>query len=365
MIRFLDLQELNRPYEANFKKKFNDFMQSGYYIQGNETRQFERDFAQYCGTKHAVGTGNGLDAIRLIFEAYKIQGKLKSGDEVLVPANTYIASILAITQAGLTPVLVAPKLTTYNLDPAQIIPKITSKTKAILGVHLYGLISDWKKIQEITKNRQLLLIEDAAQAHGAVWHGKKAGNLSDAAAFSFYPTKNLGALGDAGAVTTNDKELADVLQKLINYGQEHKYVSRYKGFNSRLDEIQAAFLNVKLQNLDDINRKRRHIARLYSENIRNKKIVLPLFFDNGQHVYHQFVVRIKDREKFRNYLLKHGIETLVHYPVPPHKQEAYREWQDLELTVTEQIHNEVVSLPIRENLNQEEVTYIIEKINRY
>jgi len=365
MIHFLDLKELNRPYKADFQKKFKDFLQSGYYIQGNETRQFEKDFAQYCGTEFAIGTGNGLDAIRLIFEAYKLQGKLKSGDEVLVPANTYIASILAITQANLTPVLVEPKLTTFNLDPSKIHSKISPKTKAILGVHLYGLISDWDKIQEISKSRQLLLIEDAAQAHGAIWRDIKAGNLSDAAAFSYYPTKNLGTLGDGGAVTTNDEELADILQKLKNYGQEQKYVSRYKGFNSRLDEIQAAFLNVKLKQLNDINRKRRDIARFYSENINNKKIALPLFFDNGQHVYHQFIVRVNDREKFRNFLLKHGIETLVHYPVPPHKQEAYLEWQDLELPITEQIHNEVVSLPIRENLKKEEVIYIIEKINRY
>ncbi len=364
MIHFLDLKMLNQKYETEFHQKFKSFLQTGYYIQGKETKAFENNFARYCQTKYAIGTGNGLDAIRLIFEAYKILGLLQPGDEVLAPANTYIASILAISQAGLKPVLVEPKLETYNLDPQNVLNKISPKTKAILGVHLYGRISDWDAIQKIAKAHNLLLIEDAAQSHGAIWKGKKAGNLGHAAAFSFYPTKNLGALGDAGAITTQDSDLAEVLYKLKNYGQSQKYVSQYKGFNSRLDELQAAFLNIKLEYLDQINQKRQKIAQTYLEHLNHNKIILPPFAPKA-HVYHQFVVRTPNREAFREYLLEEGIETLIHYPVPPHQQAAYSEWQSLHLPLTEQIHQEILSLPIRENLTDQEINYIIDKINRY
>jgi len=365
MIKFLDLHTINQKYEAEFLEKFQSFLASGYYIQGTETRKFEENFAKYCGTDYCEGTGNGLDALRLIFEAYKIAGKLQDGDEILVPANTYIASILAITQAGLQPVLVEPDIQTYNLNAQETAKHITQNTKAILAVHLYGLISDWDKLKQLAKQHNLLLIEDAAQAHGAIWRDLKAGNLGDAAAFSFYPTKNLGALGDGGAVTTSDKDLAEIIGQLKNYGQNQKYISRYKGINSRLDEIQAAFLNVKLSYLDQNNQKRKENARLYQQFIQNKKIHLPVADTSGNHVYHQFVIRTRNRKEFREYLLQNGIETLIHYPVPPHKQEAYSEWQQQELPVTEKIHNEVVSLPINESLSIDEIHYIIDKINAY
>ena len=365
MIKFLELQKINQRYEKAFREKFEAFLQSGYYIQGNETRLFEENFARYCGTKYAVGTGNGLDAIRLIFEAYKILGKLQTGDEVLVPANTYIASILAISQADLVPVLVEPDWLTYNLSPESLVQKISSKTKAVLGVHLYGQISAWQEIQQITRDNDLLLIEDAAQAHGAVFQGKKAGSISHAGAFSFYPTKNLGALGDGGAVTTDDDKLAEVIRKLKNYGQEKKYVSKYKGINSRLDEIQAAFLQVKLTYLDEINTKRRKIAAGYLQHINNDKIILPTVKTEEQHVFHQFVVRTKNRDDFKKYLYDNGVESIIHYPVPPHRQAAYREWKNLSFPVTEKIHDEILSIPVRENLTEPEISYIIEKINKY
>ncbi len=365
MIPFLNLKNLNQAYEAAFKQKFEQFLASGYYIQGQESQAFEKAFARYCGTTQAIGVGNGLDAIRLIFEAYKILGQLKSGDEVLVPANTYIASILGINQAGLKPVLIEPDISTYNIDIENIKKQITAKTKAILAVHLYGLISDWNSLSNLAQQHGLLLIEDAAQAHGAQWQNKKAGNLGQAAAFSFYPTKNLGALGDGGAVTTNNDELAAIIRQLKNYGQSEKYVSHYKGINSRLDELQAAFLNVKLPYLDEINRKRQQNALRYIKNVENQHIILPVYPKNNSHIYHQFVIRTTRRDELKAYLAKQGIETIIHYPVPPHKQAAYSEWQHLKLPVTEKIHQEILSLPIRGNLTANELDYIIEKINRF
>ncbi len=364
MIEFLNLNKLNAPFENQFRQKFEQFLSAGNYIESSENQNFENNFAQYCGTEYAIGTGNGLDAIRLILEAYKIKGELQPGDEIIVPANTFIATILAISQAGLTPVLTEPRLTTYNLDPDKVIENITPKTKAIIGVHLYGLISDWDNLQEIARSYGLLLIEDAAQAHGAMWDNKKAGNLGNAAAFSFYPIKNLGALGDGGAVTTSDMALANIIKKLKNYGQEKKYICKYKGFNSRLDELQAAFLNVKLPYLDKSNDKRRQIAATYIEHIKHPEIILPLY-GKKTHVYHQFTVRTANREHFQQYLKRNGIGTMIHYPVPPHKQQAYFEWQKLDLPITEQIHREILSLPVRENLTDEEIEYIIDKINKY
>jgi len=365
MIKFLELNSLNHPYKEEFLQKIPDFLQTGYFIQGKETQNFEKNYAQYCGTQHAIGVGNGLDAIRLILEAYKIMHKLQPGDEILVPANTYVATILAVSHAGLKPVLVEPELSTYNLSGSGLKKHITSKTKAILGVHLYGQITDWTSIEKLAKKYRLLLIEDAAQAHGAIYRKKKAGNISHAAAFSFYPTKNLGALGDAGAVTTNDDELAGIIRKLKNYGQEQKYVSRYKGFNSRLDEIQAVFLNIKLKSLDKINQKRRQIAQKYLQYIDNDKIILPEVQSIEQHVFHQFVIRSTNRDALQEHLLKNGVESLIHYPVPPHRQQAYSEWKDKIFSLTEKISNEVLSIPVRENLSDTEVNQIIEIINKF
>ncbi len=365
MIKFLDLQHINHIYEDKFRKKFESFLSSGYYIQGNEKRLFEEKFAHYCGSRYAIGTGNGLDAIRLLLEAYKITGQLQTGDEILVPANTFIAGILAISQAGLKPVLVEPDPKTYNLNPLEVEKQITGRTKAILGVHLYGQISDWDKLRQIADRHRLLLLEDAAQAHGAVLGDKKAGNLGDAAAFSFYPAKNLGALGDAGAVTTNDTEIAEIVKKLSNYGQESKYINRYKGINSRLDEIQAAFLNVKLDFLDQINQKRREHATLYLKNIGNPNVILPHITDMQAHVFHQFVLRTEQRAKFEKYMMQNGVETLIHYPVAPHKQKAYIEWKNLQLPISEKLHNEVISIPVAEHLTRNEIFAIIEIINRF
>jgi len=365
MIKFLDLKQLNHPYEEEFHKKFEEFINSGYYIQGNETKLFENNFSSYCGTQYAIGTGNGLDAIRLILEAYKIKGLLQKGDEVLVPANTFIATILAVSQAGLILKLIEPNLQTYNINPDNVTKAISTKTKAVIGVHLYGQISEWQSLKKLCQEHQLLLIEDAAQAHGAIYKGKKAGNLGDAAAFSFYPTKNLGALGDAGIITTQDKDLADIIKKLTNYGQEVKYISKYKGFNSRLDEIQATFLNVKLKYLDKNNQKRRRIAQKYLTEINNKKITLPYVEDFSQHIFHQFGLRTRQRDVFQTFLWENGIQTLIHYPVPPHKQAAYNEWKNESLPITEKIHKEIISIPIRENLTQKEIEYIIKIINRF
>ncbi len=366
MIKFLDLKKLNAEYEKLFEKEFKKFIKNGYYINGKSVKSFEQNFASYINTKYSIGVSNGLDAIRLIFEAYKILGKLKTNDEVLVPANTYIASLLGISQAGLVPVPVDVHLDTYNINTNLIVSEITDKTRAIMPVHLYGQAVDMKEIYSIANKHNLLIIEDAAQAHGAKFGEKKCGNLGNVAAFSFYPTKNLGALGDAGAVTTNDTELYDIIQRLKNYGQVEKYVSKYKGFNMRLDEIQAAFLNIKLSFLDKINQKRQEIAKYYLENIHNKHIILPVTALNTTHVYHQFVVQVNgSREKFRKYLFDNGIETIIHYPVAPHHQAAYPELKDVYAPATEYLYRRIVSLPMNETLSKSETKKIVEIINKY
>jgi len=374
MIKFLDLKKINEPYETAFQEKLNAVLASGWYILGNEVAAFETNFANYCGTKHCVGVGNGFDALVLIFKGYIQLGKLQKGDEVIVPANTYIASILAILEADLVPVLVEPKLETYNINPDLIFEKITSKTRAILAVHLYGQLAEMDKINEIATQKNLLVIEDAAQAHGAISDFKKAGNISNAAAFSFYPGKNLGALGDAGAVTTNDSALAKTIQSLRNYGSETKYYNDYIGINSRLDELQAAFLNVKLPNLDEENNKRRSIAERYLSEIKNDKIILPtvslrvpitIGTKQSNHVFHLFVIRTKNRDELQQYLLKNGIETVIHYPIPPHKQKALSAWDNLSFPITEKIHNEVLSLPMNPVITMEEADFIIAILNRY
>lgn len=365
MIKFLDIKKINEPYETDFQEKLNAVLQSGCYILGKEVVAFEVNFADYCGTKHCIGVGNGLDALVLIFKGYIQLGKLQKGDEVIVPANTYIASILAILEADLVPVLVEPKLETYNLNPDLISGKITSKTKAILAVHLYGQLAEMDKINKIAIQNNLIVIEDAAQAHGAISDFGKSGNVSNASAFSFYPGKNLGALGDGGAVTTNDDALAKVIQSLRNYGSEAKYYNEYVGVNSRLDELQAAFLNVKLPNLDGENNARKVIAKRYLSEIKNDKITLPLWNLSDNHIFHLFVIRTNKRDELQQYLLENGIQTMIHYPIPPHKQKVFEFWNNLSFPITEKIHNEVLSLPMSTVLTIEEVDFIISILNKY
>jgi dTDP-4-amino-4,6-dideoxygalactose transaminase len=365
MILFLDLHKINERYEVAFQEKLKDVMDGGWYILGEEVQIFETNFANYCGTKHCIGVGSGLDALALIFKGYVELGKLQIGDEVIVPANTYIASTLAILEADLIPVLVEPKLETYNINPDLILEKITSKTKAILAVHLYGQLAEMDAINKIAQLNNLLVIEDAAQAHGAISYFGKSGNLSNAAAFSFYPGKNLGALGDGGAVTTNDSELAKMIKILRNYGSETKYYNDFIGVNSRLDELQAAFLNVKLPHLDEDNNKRKAIAKRYLSDIKNDKITLPFWDFSDNHVFHLFVIRTKNRDELQQYLLENGIQTVIHYPVPPHKQKAFSTWNNLSFPITETIHKEVLSLPMSPVLTIDEVSFVIEILNQY
>lgn len=366
MILFLDLKKANAPYEAAFREKFNEILEKGWYILGDEKAAFESRFAAYCGISHCIGVANGLDALVLIFRAYIELGRLSPGDEVIVPANTYIASMLAIVQAGLMPVPAEPDAASFNLDPAETEKKITPKTKAVLAVHLYGRLADMAALRKISAEHKLLLIEDAAQAHGAAdSKGRKAGNLGHAAAFSFYPAKNLGALGDAGAVTTSDLELARMVRSLHNYGSQSKYVHDHKGVNSRLDEMQAAFLNVKLPFLDTENEKRRAVANKYSEGIDNPLIVLP-DLDTGQaHTFHQFVIRCKKRAELQDFLLENGVQTQIHYPVPPHKQTAFKEGNGLSFPITEAIHREALSLPLSTYLSNAEIAHIVRVLNQF
>ena len=366
MIPFLDLKAINQRFETEFQSSFKRFLESGYYILGSQLKTFEANFAKYCGAKHCIGVGNGLDALRLILEGYKVLGKLKEKDEVLVASNTYIATILAIKQAGLIPVLVEADLNTYNFDLVSLKKSISGKTKAIMPVHLYGQLSPMEAILKISKDNNLLVIEDAAQAHGARnLDGNYAGNLGNAAGFSFYPTKNLGALGDGGAVTTNDDALADVISKLRNYGASTKYVNEILGFNSRLDELQAAFLNCKLPYLDVDNERRRAIAKKYIAEINNEKISLPKYDGSDNHIFHLFVVRVENRNGFIDYLNRNGIGHLIHYPIPPHKQEALSEFSHLSFPTTEKIHNEVLSIPISPIMIREDVDEVISTLNNY
>lgn len=366
MIYFLNLRKLNQPFETAFQKKMKQFLEGGWYILGNEVKQFETDFANYCGTKHCIGVGNGLDALVLIFKAYIHLGKLQKGDEIIVPANTYIASILAVLQADLVPVLVEPLLETYNINPDDIEAKITSKTKAILPVHLYGQLAEMNAINAIAQKYNLLVVEDAAQAHGSQFlENEKAGNLSHAAAFSFYPGKNLGALGDAGAITTNDDALAAVLFSMRNYGSKVKYENEIIGVNSRLDELQAAFLSIKLKQLDSENEFRRSMAKRYLSKIKNDKIVMPNWDLSQNHVFHLFVIRTSNRMDLQNYLKENGIETMIHYPIPPHKQKALVNWNQLSFPITEKIHDEVLSIPLNSGLKASEIQHIITTLNNY
>lgn len=367
MIKFLDLHKINQLYETEFQQKFQQFLDKGWYILGDNVKQFESEFAKYCGTKHCIGVANGLDALILIFRAYKELGKLQKGDEVIVPANTYIASIIAVLQNDLVPVLVEPNIETYNINPNEIQKYITSKTKAILSVHLYGQLCDMQRINEIAKKYNLLVVEDSAQAHGSKdgrWKIEDR-SFANASGFSFYPGKNLGALGDAGAITTNDDKLAKTIFSLRNYGSQKKYENEFIGLNSRLDEIQAGFLSIKLKDLDRQNEKRREVARRYLSEIKNEKIILPYYDNSENHVFHLFVIRTENRQHLKEYLLQNNIETLIHYPIAPHKQKAMKYFSHLSLPITEKIHNEVLSIPISPVLTDEEVTTVINVLNNY
>lgn len=366
MIKFLDLQKINLAHQQEIEEKLLQTFRSGWYLLGNEVKAFEEQLAAYTGAKHAIGVANGLDALRLILRGYIEMGVMQKGDEILVPANTYIASILAISDNGLVPVLVEPDLNTYNIDVDQLEEKITSKTKGILIVHLYGRVVYSEKLKEIAAKYQLKIVEDNAQAIGAEWNGIRTGNLGDAAGFSFYPGKNLGALGDAGGITTNDEELAKTIRTLANYGSNQKYVNIYQGLNSRLDEIQAAVLGVKLKYIDAENSRRKEIAKRYIAEIKNPNISLPENPANeAEHVWHLFVIRSQSRKKLQNYLTENGVQTLIHYPIPPHKQEAYKELSNLSFPITEKLHEEVLSLPISPVMTAEDVAGIINVINYY
>lgn len=366
MIKFLDLQKINLLHQQEIEARLLKTFRSGWYLLGDEVKQFEKNLAGYIGCKHAIGVANGLDALRLILKAYIELGVMQEGDEVIVPANTYIASLFAITDNRLVPVLVEPDINTYNIDIAKIEAAITPKTKAMMIVHLYGRIVFSEELKALAEKHNLKIIEDNAQAIGAEWNDIKSGNLGDAAGFSFYPGKNLGALGDAGAVTTNDDTLAKTIRVLANYGSEEKYINKLQGLNSRLDEIQAAVLDEKLKYLDEENDRRRQVVKYYLENINNPEIILPQLPENGkEHVWHLFVIRTKERDRLQNYLKYKGIQTLIHYPIPPHKQDAYPQLHHLSFPITEQIHNEVLSLPISPVMTEEEIKKVVETINNY
>lgn len=365
MIKFLDLKAINDSFEPELSNAIKRVLDSGWYLLGNEVKAFEQEYSNYIGTKHCIGVANGLDALRLIFKAYIVLGEMQEGDEIIVPANTYIASILAVSDNRLKPVLVEPDIHTYNIDPFKIEDKITSRTKGIMIVHLYGQNAMYPEIQKLVDKYNLKLIEDNAQASGAHYGEKRTGGLGDAAGNSFYPGKNLGALGDAGAVTTDDDNLATVIRAMANYGSSKKYVNDYQGLNSRLDEIQAAILRVKLSRLDIYNQRRREIARYYIDNIKNPNIILPQVTDWNNHVFHIFPIRCAQRDVLQNYLTEQGIQTLIHYPIPPHKQKAYSEWNNFNIPTTEKIHEEILSLPISPVMSQQDVENVSNVLNYF
>ena len=372
MIKYLDLKAINSLHDAELRAAVNRVMDSGWYLKGEATQQFEQHYADYIGTKYCIGCGNGLDALTLIFRAYIEMGVMAPGDEVIVPANTYIASILAITECGLKPVLVEPSIETLQIDDTLIEQAITSRTRAIMIVHLYGRCAYTDRIGDICRNHGLKLIEDNAQSHGCTYltpHSplltpRKTGSLGHAAAHSFYPTKNLGALGDAGAVTTDDKSLAEVIRSIGNYGSSRKYVFDYKGRNSRIDEIQAAILDVKLRYLDVENQKRKQIAAIYINKVNNPLIRIPQC-DDRDCVWHIFPVLCEQRDRLQQYLKDNGVETQIHYPVPPHKQRCYSEWNHLSFPITERIHREELSIPCNQAMKNEEVDEIINLLNSF
>ena len=374
MIKFLDLKGITDLYADEIKQAVNSVVESGWYLQGNANKQFEADYAQYIGTEYCVGVANGLDALIWIYRAYIEMGVMQPGDEVIVPANTYIASILALTENGLKPVLVEPNINTLEMDDSLIEQAITPRTKSILIVHLYGRCAYTEKIGELCKKYNLKLVEDNAQAHGCrapqsapqpPKGGVRTGSIGDAAGHSFYPGKNLGALGDGGAVTTNDQQLANCVRALANYGSQKKYVFKYRGRNSRLDEIQAAILSVKLRHLDDDNRRRQEIAKYYYEHISNPLISLPCRLPDENNVYHIFPILCPERDRLQQHLAEHGVQTLIHYPIPPHQQECYQEWNALSLPITEQIHQQELSIPISQVLTDQEMRKVTDILNSF
>ncbi|REL38638.1 DegT/DnrJ/EryC1/StrS family aminotransferase [Rhodohalobacter sp. SW132] len=365
MIKFLDLKNINEPYGKDIENAIKRVVKSGWYILGKEVGAFEREYADYIGVGHTVGVGNGLDALRIILQAYMVMGEMEEGDEVIVPSNTFIASIMAITENRLKPVLVEPDIETYNIDPNQIEKKITGKTKAIMIVHLYGQNAHSQKIGKLCGKYDLKLVEDAAQAHGAYHEEKRIGSLGDAAAFSFYPGKNLGGMGDGGAICTNNFQFAECCRALSNYGGETKYKYKYKGFNSRLDEIQAAILRIKLKGLDADNRKRKEVANFYLQNISNPEVQLPKCKDEASHVWHLFVVRVKNRDEFIRHLKEEGVEASIHYPIAPNEQEGYPELHKCDLPITNQMHKEVVSLPISPVLDEKQLQKVVKAVGSY
>ena len=365
MIPFLDIKAINARFESEFKSVFNNVLDTGYYILGSHLETFEKEYAAYCGVDYCLGVGNGLEALSLIFKGYIALGKLKKGDEVLVPSNTFIASLLAIHDAGLVPVLVAPNMHTYNCDATTLAEAITSRTKAIMAVHLYGQLAPMPEIIDLAKRHQLLLVEDAAQAHGAVQNRIKAGAFGAAAGFSFYPSKNLGALGDAGAITTNDESLYEVVKKIRSYGASKKYHHEVIGQNSRMDELQAAMLSVKLKRLDEDNEKRRGIASYYDIHINSSKIIKPVVTNKEGHVFYAYVIRCKSRDALQEYLKSHGVGTLIHYPVPLSDQKALQEMELNSLPIDKELTSEILSLPISPVQTQEQTATIVELINKF
>jgi len=365
-IPFLDIKKLNAQYEIKFKEQFDNFLESGYYILGDNVRLFEREFASFCGTKYCIGTGNGLDALTLILKAYIELGKIKKGDSIILAANTYIATVLAVENAGLQAILIDCNTNTFNLDATLLPEKSDKNTKAILVTHLYGQLADMESLRTYCIKNNLLLLSDSAQAHGAIdLDQNKAGSIADASGFSFYPTKNLGALGDGGAVTTDDNELAECILKLRNYGRSSTHKFDYKGVNSRLDELQAVFLRIKLLSLDNTNNSRRAIAKQYLSEILNTKIILPTIKNFDSHVFHQFVIKVDNREKFTEFLSLNNIGFLIHYPIPPYKQKCFDKKFNDNFDVTNSLSETIISLPINPVLTTEEVNYIISKVNSY
>jgi dTDP-4-amino-4,6-dideoxygalactose transaminase len=361
MIKFLDLEKINNRFRTEIDARIKTVLDKGWYLQGAENEIFSKNFAEYCGTKFCVGVANGLDALTLIIKAYGFG----AGDEIIVPSNTYIATILSISANGCTPVLVEPSLDTYNIDVDKIEEKITSKTKAIMVVHLYGQAVQMEKVWALAKKYNLKVFEDCAQAHGAIYEGKRVGALSDAAAFSFYPGKNLGCFGDGGAVVTDNEDIYNKVKALANYGSDYKYHFIYKGINSRLDELHAAVLDVKLKYLDADNSRRIDIAKYYRDNIKNESIILPKSYSDLSHVYHVFAVRTANRDKLVEFLKSKDIQTLIHYPIPPHKQDAYREWNSQSYPISESIHSTILSVPMSPVLTDDEVDYVVKSLNEY
>lgn len=364
-VNFIDISKINALYEPQISRAIDDVLKSNDIILGKNVLAFEREFANYLGTKHCIGVGSGMDALMFIFEGYKRLGKLNNGDEIIVPANSFYGSIMSIIESQLSPVLLEPNEKTFNLNPDLIEAKITDKTKAILSVYMYGQVSEMDKIQQIAQKHNLIIIEDASQAHGTIFQGKKAGNIGDCAAFSFYPTKNLGAIGEAGAITTNDDELAEIIKKIRNYGKNQDGEIEFFGKNSRLDEIQAAILRVKLKYLDINNHKRKRLAKYYLENIKNKNIILPFYNDDDSHNWHLFVIKTQRRNELKQYLTYNGIQTMIHYSQCPVRMKIFKNYINEKFEITEQIYDEILSLPLNLALSERQQRYVVETINKF